>query len=87
VLILLWLLPPVVVTCVAMAWVGWVGRARPALSERSDAARERARQRLGEALQRDLPHASRASVSRPRERSTGVAVRRPAGPPDQRRSA
>jgi hypothetical protein len=76
VLILLWLLPPVVVTGVAMAWVGWVGRSRPAPTERSEAARERARQRFAEAIQREHPGAGTTPVSRPRERSTGVAVRR-----------
>jgi len=79
VLILLWLLPPVVVTCVAMAVVGWVGRARPALSERSEAAQERARQRFAEAIRRDLPGSSAGPMTRPRERSTGVAVRHRAG--------
>jgi hypothetical protein len=87
VLILLWLLPPVLVTCVAAAWVGWLGRDRPTLSERSEAAQERARQRFAEALQRDLPQPGGGPVQRPRERSTGVAVRRPAGARDQRRSA
>jgi hypothetical protein len=76
VLILLWLLPPVVVTCVAMAWVGWVGRSRPAPSERSEAARERARQRFAEAIRREHPGTAGPPVARPRERSTGVAVRR-----------
>jgi hypothetical protein len=84
VLILLWLLPPVVVTCVAMAWVGWIGRARPALAERSEAARERARQRFAEAIQREHPGTAAPPVARSRERSTGVAVRRPGA---ERRSA
>jgi hypothetical protein len=76
-----------VVTCVALAVVGWVGGARPAPSERSEAAQERARQRFAEAIQRDLPTPAGGRVVRPRERSTGVAVRRPGGPRDHRRSA
>lgn len=76
-LILLWLLPPVLVAALAMAWVGWAGRSRPALHDRSEAAQERARQRFAEAIQREHPGvaAGRAQVRRPRDRSTGVAVR------------
>lgn len=72
--ILLWLLPPVVVTGVAMLWVSWVGRTRPALSERSEAAQERAQQRFAAAILRDHPGADTRRTG-PRERSTGVAVR------------
>lgn len=77
VLILLWLLPPLLVAGVAMAWVGWVGRTRPALQDRSEAAQERARQRFAEAIQREHAGvaAGRSQVRRPRDRSTGVAVR------------
>ena len=67
--ILLWLLPAVLATCAAMAWVGWVGRERPERA-RSDADQER----LGHALMRPMPEQRRRP--RPRERSTGVAVRR-----------
>jgi hypothetical protein len=75
--ILLWLLPPVVVTCLAMVWVGWVGRTRPALSERSEAAQERALQRFAAAMERPHPGAgTSARRAVPGERSTGVAVRR-----------
>jgi hypothetical protein len=73
--ILLWLLPSVVVTCAAMAWVGWVGRERPE-RERSDAELER----LARALARSVP--AEHNRLKPRERSTGVAQRR-----DGRRSA
>jgi hypothetical protein len=68
--ILLWLVPPVVVTLVAMAWVGWVGRAG-----RGEVDREEGLRRLGAALERPL----RSGPARPphrRDRSTGVAVRR-----------
>lgn len=76
-LILLWLLPPVVVAGLAMVWVGWVGRTRPALHDRSEAAQERARQRFAEAIQREHAGvtAGRSQVRRPRDRSTGVALR------------
>ena len=89
--ILLWLLPSVVVTCAAMAWVSWLGRERPE-RERSDLEQER----FAQAVMR--PHAGDIRRPRQRERSTGVAVRRDgrpaAGPsvtpstsPDTRRSA
>ena len=98
--ILLWWLPPVLVTAVAMGWVGWLGRARPAGPDRSDAAQER----FAQAILRDLPTQVTRQVSAPRplrERSTGIAVRpsqQPRAPhraphegdadqPDQRRSA
>ena len=67
--ILLWLLPSVVVTCAAMAWVGWVGRERPE-RERSEADLER----LARAVMRPIPEEHRRT--RQRERSTGVAQRR-----------
>jgi hypothetical protein len=79
--ILLWLLPSVVVTCAAMAWVGWVGRERPE-RERSEADL----QRLAEAIRRPVPDERRRP--RQRERSTGVAQRREPSRRDQtRRSA
>ncbi len=71
--ILLWWLPPVLVTAVAMAWVTWLGRARPAGPDRSEAAQER----FARAIMRDLPAQATRSVSTPRpvDRSTGIAVR------------
>jgi hypothetical protein len=68
--ILLWLVPPVVVTLVAMAWVGWVGR-----EGRGEVDREEALRRLGAALERPV-RSGPGRVPRRRERSTGVAVRR-----------
>ena len=68
--ILLWLVPPVVVTLVAMAWVGWVGR-----EGRGEVDRDEAVRRLGAALEREQPPRP-ARLPRRRERSTGVAVRR-----------
>lgn len=72
--ILLWLLPSVVVTCAAMAWVSWVGRERPE-RERSVAEQER----FARAIMRPIP--DERARPRQRERSTGVAQRRG----DQRR--
>ena len=81
--ILLWLLPSVVVTCAAMAWVGWVGRERPE-REQSDADLER----LARAVMRPIPEGDRRT--RQRERSTGVAQRaaqKTAQRADQRKAA
>ncbi|MCW2807546.1 MAG: hypothetical protein JWQ93_1501 [Marmoricola sp.] len=72
--ILLWWLPPAIVTLIAMLWVSWLGRARDVSPDRSDAAQER----FAAAIMRDLPAevTTRVSAPRPlRERSTGIAVR------------
>jgi len=71
--ILLWLVPPILVTLVAMGWVGWVGR-----EGRGEIDHDEAVRRLGAALERDAEQAGRRPVRlpRPRERSTGVALRR-----------
>jgi len=68
--ILLWLVPPVVVTVLAMAWVGWVGR-----EGRGEVDRDEAVRRLGVALEREQKPGP-ARLPRRQERSTGVAVRR-----------
>jgi hypothetical protein len=68
--ILLWLAPPVLVTFVAMAWVGWVGR-----EGRGEVDRDERVRRLGVALEREQPPRP-VRLPRRRERSTGVAVRR-----------
>ena len=44
-------MPPVVVTGVAMLWVGWLGRARDVSPDRSEAAQER----FAAAILRELP--------------------------------
>lgn len=72
--ILLWLLPTVVVTVLAMAWVGWLGRERPTLPEQSEAAQRAAQERFAAAITRPHPHRTPLR-NRHRERSTGVAVR------------
>jgi hypothetical protein len=68
--ILLWLVPPVVVTVLAMAWVAWAGRAGRGEIDRDEAVR-----RLGVALDKEPKPVPRVPRE-PRERSTGVAVRR-----------
>lgn len=86
--ILLWLVPAVVVTTLAGLWAGWVTRQRPE-RERTEAEQER----FARAITKPLPPAARprpgSGARRPRERSTGVAVRRnpPGDPRETRRTA
>ena len=72
--ILLWLVPPVVVTVVAMVWVAWLGR-----QGRREVDREAAVRRLGEALSDERrarrPTGGYAPRVPQRDRSSGVAVR------------
>lgn len=68
--ILLWLVPPAVVTVVAMLWVGWLGR-----EGRGEVDRELAVRRLGEALEKQPKAPRYAADSTPRDRSTGIALR------------
>ena len=69
--ILLWLVPPVVVTAVAMLWVSWLGR-----EGRGEVDRDVAVRRLAKAMEKDTPGLRKARTVPVRERSTGVAVRR-----------
>ena len=73
--ILLWLVPPVVVTVATMIWVSWLGRPDHGRTDRSEAAYAR----FAEALARPLDSGRRSRATRvparPRDRSTGVAVR------------
>lgn len=68
--ILLWLVPSVVVTSLAMAWVTWVGR-----DGRGEVDRDVAVERLGKALAKELPAGRRRTSAPVRDRSTGIAVR------------
>lgn len=81
--ILWWLAPPVVVTCLAMCWVAWLGR-----EGRGEVDRDVAVERLARALRKDHAGLARPGpgANRPRERSTGIAVR-PSARGDERRSA
>ncbi|WP_139978261.1 hypothetical protein [Nocardioides litoris] len=87
-MVLLWLLPSVVVTLVAMAWIAWAGREGRGVVDREVALRRMADVldppvRTGRAarLARLLPGRRRArpvpsyAVRAPRDRSTGLAVR------------
>ena len=76
--ILLWLVPSVVVTALAMLWVGWLGR-----EGRGEVDRDVAVRRLAEALQREdkVDRSVRYAPRTPaRDRSTGIAVRRSRAP-------
>lgn len=81
--ILLWWLPPALVTLVAMLWVSWLGRARDVRPDRSEAAQER----FAAAIMREMPHGvgPRTSIPRPVDRSTGIAVRPSQQPAPSRR--
>jgi hypothetical protein len=80
--ILLWLVPPAVVTLLAMAWVSWLGR-----EGRGELDRDEAVRRLTKAMHKDSPALRKSRTREVRERSTGVAVRpsvrRPVGPADR----
>ena len=70
--ILLWLVPPVVVTVLAMVLVTWLGR-----HHQREVDRDVAVQKLAKALRKEHPGLRRPgpATSRPRDRSTGIAVR------------
>ena len=69
--ILLWLVPPAVVTLFAMVWVSWLGR-----EGRGDVDREESVRRLTKAMEKEHPGARRPRPVAVHDRSTGVAVRR-----------
>lgn len=87
-MVLLWLVPPVVVTVAAMLWVSWLGR-----EGRGEVSREESLRRMAVALGDTRPRWRRPLRARttpgyavavvPHERSSGVAVRRsrPEAPP------
>jgi hypothetical protein len=68
--ILLWLVPPAIVTLLAMIWVAWLGR-----EGRGEIDRDVAAARLAKAMRRDHPGRSRHAPAPARDRSTGIAVR------------
>jgi len=71
--ILFWLVPPAVVTALAMLWAAWAGRDRPPPdAEDSEAAYDR----FARALQKPHPTAGRGVGPAPRDVASGVAVRR-----------
>ncbi|GAB2884448.1 hypothetical protein [Nocardioides pacificus] len=68
--ILFWLLPPVLVTVLAMVWVSWFGR-----EGRGEVDRDVAVARLETALRKPLPGRVSTGPLPARDRSTGIAVR------------
>lgn len=76
--ILFWLVPPGLVTVVAMLWVSWLGR-----EGRGEVDRDVAVRRLASALQKEPPVHVSVRPAAVRDRSTGIAVR----PSRARRSA
>lgn len=68
--ILLWLVPPALLTVGAMAWVSWLGR-----EGRGEVDRDVAVQRLQKALEKDHRTQRPARPARVPDRSTGIAVR------------
>lgn len=71
--ILLWLVPPVVVTALAVLWAVWAGRdRRPPDEDDSDAAYER----FAAAVSKPHPTRGKGVGPAPRDIVTGVAVRR-----------
>lgn len=71
--ILLWLVPTVLMTGAAMLVAGWAGRERST----SDRKSEQAKERFAVAIQKKLPESSVARPRPARDRSTGIAVRKP----------
>jgi hypothetical protein len=69
--ILLWLVPAAVATLLAMGWATWAGRPEREQRERSEADYER----FARAIAKEHPAAGRPLPVRPRDRSTGIAVR------------
>lgn len=68
--ILLWLVPPVVVTVLAMLWVGWLGRDRI-----EEVDREAAVAKLAKALEKEHPARHHPRPQPAPDRSRGIAVR------------
>ncbi len=69
--ILLWLVPSIVATALAMLWVTWAGRPERDERDRSDAAYAR----FASAIAKEHPAAGRPRPSAVPDRSTGIAVR------------
>ncbi|HET7691189.1 MAG TPA: hypothetical protein VFK41_12445 [Nocardioidaceae bacterium] len=69
--ILLWLVPALVATVLAMLWAAWAGRPQRDERDRSEAAQAR----FAKAIVKEHPTASRPRPRAARDRSTGIAVR------------
>lgn len=68
--ILLWLVPPALVTVGAMVWVSWLAR-----EGRGEIDRDVAVRRLADALEKDHRTGQPPRPARVTDRSTGIAVR------------
>jgi hypothetical protein len=69
--ILLWLVPALAATVLAMLWAAWAGRPQRDERDRSEAAQAR----FAKAIAKEHPGASRPRPQATRDRSTGIAVR------------
>jgi hypothetical protein len=69
--ILVWLVPAVIATLLAMVWASWAGRPERDDRDRSDAAYER----FANAIAKEHPAAGRPRPVSTPDRSTGIAVR------------
>ncbi|MEP6665524.1 MAG: hypothetical protein ABJA81_03655 [Nocardioidaceae bacterium] len=70
--VLWWLVPPLVATCMAMVWAGWLGRERDDVRrDDSDAALSR----MQKALSKPAPRKGTPVASSPLEPTHGVAIR------------
>ena len=69
--ILLWLVPALAATLLAMAWAGWAGRPQRDERDRSEAAYAR----FSKAIEKKHPAAGRPRPATAPDRSTGIAVR------------
>ncbi len=76
--ILAWLLFPIAVTVIAMAWAGWAGRPRRPLDEEDSAE---AYDRFAAAVQKPHPGQGKKVAAAPVAPASGVALRK--GPPTQ----
>lgn len=70
--VLWWLVPPLVATCLAMLWAAWVGRERDEV-KRDDSAAAMARMKV--AIERPTPRRGKPVVSALVEPTHGVAMR------------
>ncbi len=70
--VLWWLVPPLVATCMAMVWAAWVGRERDEVKRDDSAA---AMARMKRAIERPTPRRGSPVVSTPVEPTHGVALR------------
>lgn len=71
-IVLWWLVPPLAATALAMLWATWAGRDRDEVKRDDSAA---AMAKMQRAIERPTPRRGKPVVSRPIERTHGVAIR------------